>query len=149
MIVVETGALVAGANSWVSESEFTDWLTAERYTVTESADYLLPKAFRFLSTLNWRIPHSVEYVVQPDFKYAQMQLAVFIDSGKFDPDAQIEDKTLTEKGLGRGAIVKKWQAKSELSGISLIDLLKRFPSVYSFLQNHVADGGAGSFELVR
>lgn len=50
-IIVETGAIVPGANSYVTEAELNAYAAARGVTLTESAELLLIKAIDYLATL--------------------------------------------------------------------------------------------------
>lgn len=53
-IVVETGAIVANSNSYVSEAELTTFATARGITLTQDEDDLLVQAMDWLENLDFK-----------------------------------------------------------------------------------------------
>jgi hypothetical protein len=115
-IIVETGAIVAGANSYVSEAELTTYATDRGLTLTATAAVLLIKAMDYLETLNYigtkkestqslqwpRINVTIDGFaflsteIPKQLRAAQMALSVSIDAGA-DPLATIGRSTKREK----------------------------------------------------
>ena len=115
-ITVETGAIVAGANSYVTELELTSYATDRSVTLSGGAESLLIKANDYLETLNFKgnrytkeqslsWPRSNVYIdgfsvdvdeIPSDLKTAQLALALEIDAGN-DPLAPVERATKKEK----------------------------------------------------
>ncbi len=100
-ITVETGAIVANANSYVSTTDFTTYATARGITLTSGAETLLVQAMDYIESLAYigtkytaaqglQWPRSGVYIDGYLFDYddipqelinAQMQVAMAIDVG--------------------------------------------------------------------
>ena len=100
-ITVETGAIVANANSYVSTADFTTYATARGITLTSGAETLLIQAMDYIESLSYigtkytaaqglQWPRSNVYIDGYLFDYddipqelinAQMQVAMAIDVG--------------------------------------------------------------------
>ena len=115
-IIVETGAIVADSNSYVTEAELTTYAADRGVTITGATDELLIRANDYLETLNFKgnrytkeqsiqWPRSGVWIdgfsvdvdeIPEDLKTAQLALAIEIDSGN-DPLAPVERATKKEK----------------------------------------------------
>lgn len=115
-IVVEDGTQVAGANSYVSESELTTYASDRGITLSDSESVLIIKAMDYLNTLRYKgervaddqslpWPREGVYVdgveIEKDeipqrLKDAEMALALQIDSGN-DPDSTLSQEVKREK----------------------------------------------------
>ena len=107
-IIVESGTIVAGANSYVSEAELTSYATARGVTLTGTPESLLIKAMDYVETQpfigtkltrdqplqwprsgvvidGWSYPPSE---IPDELKTAQMTVALAIDEGN-DPLAPV------------------------------------------------------------
>jgi len=100
-LTVETGAIVANANSYVSTTDFTTYATARGVTLTSGAETLLVQAMDYIESLSYigtkytaaqglQWPRSNVYIDGYLFAYndipqelinAQMQVAMAIDVG--------------------------------------------------------------------
>ena len=100
-LTVETGAIVANANSYVSTTDFTAYATARGITLTSGAETLLVQAMDYIESLSYigtkytatqglQWPRSNVYIDGYLFAYndipqelinAQMQVAMAIDVG--------------------------------------------------------------------
>ncbi len=115
-IVVETGSGTdQDANSYVSESELTEYTTDRGITLTGTASVLLIKAMDYLETLTYRGNRTLETqplswpredvfldsieldknTIPTQLKRAQMTLAVELDSGN-DPLSSLDQAVKSE-----------------------------------------------------
>jgi hypothetical protein len=116
VIIVEDGSIVAGANSYVSESELTTYATDRGITLTGSADVLIIKSMDYIESqdfigtkstqdqpLQW--PRNSAYIdgylfpsdeIPEELKDAQMATAISIDMG-VDPLSTVERAVKKEK----------------------------------------------------
>ncbi len=115
-LTVETGAIVANANSYVSTTDFTTYATARGITLTSGAETLLVQAMDYIESLSYigtkytatqglQWPRSNVYIDGYLFAYndipqelinAQMQVAMAIDVGN-GPLATIARATKRER----------------------------------------------------
>jgi len=116
-IVVETGSGTdQNANSYVSESELTEYTTDRGITLTGTASVLLIKAMDYLETLTYRGNRTLETqplswpreevfldsieldknTIPTQLKRAQMTLAVELDSGN-DPLSSLDQAVKREQ----------------------------------------------------
>ncbi len=115
-VTVETGAIVEGANSYVSEMELGTFAAARGITLTGDSAELLTKAMDYIESLlfkgvkrtrnqplQWpRVDVYIDgYYVDSDtiptnLKNGQMQVALSIDAG-MSPQQTIGRKTIKEK----------------------------------------------------
>ena len=115
------------ANVSATEIELDTFLGVYGFAVAGDKQVLLARSIAFLNTL--------EFCKEPDhklFKDAQGFLVTAIENG-LDLFATADSKTLVERGLGRNAIVKKWQVDETLSGTDSLSKLKAIPQVYNML----------------
>ena len=116
-------------------TQFTDFLTKYGYSVADNEAVLLSLSFAFMSTL--------AFCDEPDADRAadaQCFIAYAMDGGGFNPAAVVDSRTLIEKGLGRGAIVKKWSENEKLSGTEPVNLLRQVPMAYGLLKDSLCSG---------
>lgn len=115
-IVVETGSIVSGANSYVTTTELATYADERGIDITNTSEDLLIKSMDYLEGLNFKgykntrsqslqWPRWGVYVdgypvdsntIPTELKEAQMQLALSIDGG-YDPLGIIEPKVTKEK----------------------------------------------------
>ena len=115
-IIVETGLIVSGANSYVSEAELTTYATDRGETLSGGAEALLLKSMDYLESLvfiglkrtqdqplQW--PRTQVYIdgfivdsetIPTELKNAQMAVAIAIDGG-YDPLAPVDRSVKREK----------------------------------------------------
>jgi hypothetical protein len=115
-IVVETGAIIDGANSYVSEAEFATYLSDRSITLTGNAALRLIQAMDYLESLSYKGTkktsgqplqwprycvtidgwYSESNTIPKELKKAQMAIAVSVDEGN-DPLSPIERATKREQ----------------------------------------------------
>lgn len=115
-IVVETGAIVSGANSYVTEAELTSYAADRGVTISSGQETLLLKAMDYIEQLDYvGIKYTRDQPLQwprdgvwidgfeyatseiPDaLKTAELSVALAINNG-FDPLAVIERATSRER----------------------------------------------------
>jgi hypothetical protein len=115
-IVVETGEIVDGANSYVSEADLTSFATARGVTLTGDEEALLIQAMDYIESLSYKglkktrdqdlqWPRSGVYidsyyldndVIPEELKKGLMQTAIAIDTG-IGPQETLGRKTSREK----------------------------------------------------
>jgi len=88
-LIIETGAIVTGSNSYITEAEFSTYLTDRGYTVTATVEPLLIRSFDYMGGLNWILDHDYAYTVTAKMKRAQCEIAYRFSTG-LDPFAQPE-----------------------------------------------------------
>lgn len=127
-----------------TEPELTVFLAKYGYSIEEDATSLLALSFAFLSTLPFR---DVESIDAERVAEAQCFIAYSMSAngGGFDPSAIAEAKTLTKKGLGRGAITKEWTVNELLNGTDPVSQLRAMPLAFGLLNNYLSYGTAGAF----
>lgn len=127
-----------------AEPELNAFLAKYGYSIEEDATPLLALSFAFLSTLPFR---DVESVDVDRVAEAQCFIAYSMsgNGGGFDPSAITEAKTLTKKGLGRGAITKEWAVNELLNGTDPISQLRAMPLAFGLLNNYLSYGNTGAF----
>lgn len=86
----------------------------------------------------------------------QCEIAYQIAIGAFDPSAVRDGRSLTERSIGRNALVRKWSVDQALQGSEPITLLQRLPLAYGMLKSLLCDSsltGASdqitNFEVIR
>lgn len=128
-----------------TSEQFNDFLALYGYTVDDGEKArLLALSLAFLST--------VELCKEGETHEAQcfIAYAMSTNGGGFNPATVADDRVLTKKGIGSGAIVKEWDVNSELSGADPVSLLKRVPMAYGLLKPLMCSAsGVECFELVR
>ena len=132
-------------------TEFDAWLTKFNYSV-EPADkpFLLALANTFVKTVDF-CSGTAEDLIE-----GQLFLAYGMGNG-FDPVSVTDGKDLVEKGIGRNAIVKRWEINAATAGTDAVPMLRRVPMAYNLLSPFicsaslvVADAtGISNFEVVR
>jgi len=127
-------------------AQFDQFLTDFGYTVAENKDVLLKRSFSFLSTVKLCKPVPDEIIVQAHNYIAYSMSA---EGGGFNPFGVAEEKMLTKKGLGRGAIVKEWDVDKSLSGSDSISKIKRLGVVYELLKDYLCGSNNSIIELIR
>ncbi len=115
MLIIETGAIVAGANSCISTTDFITYATARSYTVVSGAETLLVQAMDYLEALQYKGYKKTEaqplqwprtdvyidgyYFASDDIPQqlinAQCEIAMAIDAGN-GPLADIARQTVSE-----------------------------------------------------
>lgn len=116
VIIVETGDIVADANSYVSEAELTTYATDRGITLSGTANQLIIQSMDYTETRNFigtkytqgqslQWPRSGAYIdgflvgsdtIPQELKDAQMATAVSIDQGN-DPAGTVDRATKREK----------------------------------------------------
>ena len=118
-------------------AEFETFLSERGLTVAGDKSVLVVRSFDFLETIEFCSEPDADVVVK-----AQCFIALAMDSngGGFSPTSVAEKTNLIEKGLGSGAIVKKWQINSDLVGTDPKSLLKTVPAAYGLLKPSLCSG---------
>lgn len=131
-------AIVSATNE-----QFTAFLTKYGYEIADDESALLPLSFVFLSTL----PFCSGTESDGQITDAQCFIAYSMSStgGGFNPAAIAEAKTLTKKGLGRGAITKEWAVNELLSGTDPVSMLRTMPIAYGLLNNYLCESRGGGY----
>lgn len=157
-LIVEDGTIVSNANTYVSEAEFTSFLSARRITL--SGDYtseqLILIAMDYVESLSYKgvkmshnqalqWPRQDVYIdgyynnvdnIPKQLKNGLMQTAAAVDAGN-SPQAVLVRKTIKEKV---GDLEVQY---SESSNASLVD-----PKIIGFLYKLLMAGGHGSANSV-
>ncbi len=130
-----------------TEAEFDTFLSAYGYTVAGDKDQLLALSFAFLSTLDFCADEGDTVPGQCFIAYAISE-----EGGGFDLVSTVDDKTLTKKGLGRGAMVKEYAINAELAGTDSVAMLRRMPMAYGSLRSLLCQSSisnVSNFEIFR
>jgi hypothetical protein len=90
-IVVETGEIVDGANSYVSEADLTSFATARGVTLTGDEEALLIQAMDYIESLSYK---GLKKTRDQDLQWPRS--GVYIDSYYLDNDV-IPEETLGRK----------------------------------------------------
>lgn len=138
MIVLENGSIVDGANSFIDVAYFRDYL--DTYGVSLSSEKtdleieaLLKQTFLFLESLDFCDSHEYEFDVNERLKKSQCIGVFFVDDGTININDSFEEKTLIERSIGQGAIVRKWQAPVfKRSGTNA--MLQKAPLLMSYMK---------------
>ena len=117
-----------------TDAEFTAFLTERNLTIADTETALVVKSFDFVETLSFCSEPDADVLVKAQCFIAY---AMSANGGGFNPSAIAESRTLIEKGLGSGAIVKKWSENAELIGTDPKTLLKTVPSAYGLLKGYL------------
>ena len=129
-IIIETGAPVDGANSYITEAELTTYLTDRGYAVPDTPKPLMIRAFDYMSSLNWNDSHTEPYTVTTGHKNANCEIVYRFSLGS-DPSAapskSIKRKKVAEleteyfsnasKGTPTAILNTMPQAKAYLNGL--------------------------------
>ena len=102
---------------------------------------LLKLSFAFLGTVKFCSDVDTGVFVQ-----AQCFVIKAISEG-FSPSGVVDSKTLVGKGLGRSAIVKKWEVNKDLVGTDSISMIKTIPMAYNLLKQFMCNSGGGDFNI--
>ena len=124
-----------------TDAEFEAFLTERALTISDTETALVVKSFDFVETLSFCSEVDAETLVKAQCFIAY---AMSANGGGFSPSAIAETKNLIEKGLGSGAIVKKWEVNEDLNGSDPLSLLKTVPAAYGLLKNSLC-GGYGAY----
>ena len=130
-IIVEDGTLVTNANSYVTDAEFTTYLTDRGYTVTATHEPLLIRAYDLMLTLPWIFSITAAYTVTPEMKKAQNEIAYQMSLG-FNPSAIAERSIESEKVDVIETSFFKGSAGVVTSPLSAIRLL---PIAFGYISN--------------
>lgn len=123
--------------------QFTAFLTKYGYEIADDESALLPLSFTFLSTLPFcSSTDSDDQIIEAQCFIAYSMSA---NGGGFNPAAIAEAKTLTKKGLGRGAITKEWAVNELLNGTDPVSMLRAMPIAYGLLNGYLCRGGGGGY----
>ena len=159
-IIVESGTIVAGANSYVSEAELTSYATARGVTLTGTPESLLIKAMDYVETQpfigtkltrdqplqwprsgvvidGWSYPPSE---IPDELKTAQMTVALAIDEGN-DPLAPVSP-AIKRKRVKADTVESEYQDGAPASSFSVA--IGR-----SFAKLTTTGGGASQFAVRR
>jgi len=83
-LIIETGEIVDGANSYVEVVEFEQYLSDRGYSLAGASEPLLIRSFDYMQGLTWCDDHASAYAVTQNMKNAQCEIAYRMDQG-FDP----------------------------------------------------------------
>jgi hypothetical protein len=151
-IIVETGEVVSGANSYVSEADLTSFATSRGVTLSGDEEELLIKAMDYIESLSYRgvkktrdqglqWPRAYVYidsyylnndVIPEELKKGLMQTAIAIDTG-VGPQVTIGRKTKREKV---GELEVEYEASSVTNSLDV--------KIKGFLWKLLNSGGMGS-----
>ena len=126
-IVIEDGSIVSGANSYILESEFNDYVTLRGYTVTASVEPLLIRSYDYMSTLNWIESHTEAFTVTGNIKSAQAEIAYRLSTG-LDPSAKPVDAIKRKK-----VDVLETEFFASSNGMTGTDFLNYMPQAKGYL----------------
>ena len=121
--------------------QFAVFLSDYGYSVTGDNTVLLNKANKYIES--FELSENTPETVIAD---AQLYAALSYGNG-FDDTTQIDEYSLTAKGLGSGAITKAWEKNSDVSGSSKLARFKRgIPAAYDLLEPYfIKPGGMMGF----
>ena len=125
-------------------TEFAAFLTQFGYSVAETHDPLIELSFVMLKTIPF---YDVDDVPVATVVQAQcfIAYAMSAEGGGFDAAAIAEARELIEKGLGRGALRKKWQVDQSLNGTHPVHKLRLIPLAYGLLKDYIRYGASAVY----
>lgn len=95
-LVIETGAVIDGANSFIDGAYLSAYLSERGLTTPSNAEPVLIRAFEFMASLDWCMPHSRPFEVTENMKKAQAEIAYQLSQG-LDEGAAPEQPIKREK----------------------------------------------------
>ena len=133
-------------------TEFNQFLDEYGYCLKDFDDtrktQMLNRAFAFISTL--------EFCQEGSTVPGQCEIAYQMALGAFDPSAATDGRSLTERSIGRNALVRKWSVDESLQGTEPVTLLQRLPLAYGMLKSLLCEASLvndtdsiTNFEVVR
>ena len=129
--------------------EFNEFLSLYCYEVPDTdKQKSLNLAFAFISTL--------EFCQEGSTVPGQCEIAYQIAIGAFDPSAATDGRSLTERSIGRNALVRQWSVNESLQGTEPVTFLRRIPLAYGMLKSLLCEAtlindtdSITNFEVVR
>lgn len=132
-LIIDDGTGLTG-NSYATTAQLDTYLSDRGYpAIATGKEELLIRSFDFMSFTSYCFESSETTEALAKLVKAQCEIARMINND-FEVEALADDKMLTEKGLGRGAITKKWVRNRSLSGSDGLSKLKRIPAAYMILK---------------
>ena len=92
-LVIETGEIVDGANTYITVDYFVEYLTDRGYVVPASLESYLVRSFDYMQGLNFKCDQSEAYEVLEAHRKGQSEIAYRFSTGidlSVAPSAQIK-----------------------------------------------------------